>query len=47
MGGKKGVPSAKEKEACKARERASQAAADKEDAEWEEAGADTFCAFID
>lgn len=38
MGGKKGVPSAKEKEAVKAKERASQAAASQEESEWTDAG---------
>lgn len=38
MGGKKGLPSAKEKEEAKAKERNSKAAALKEDAEWEAAG---------
>eukprot|EP00892_Ulva_mutabilis_P007459 jgi/Ulvmu1/5085/UM021_0102.1 len=38
MGGKKGIPSAKEKEAVKAKDLASQEAAAKEDAAWAEAG---------
>lgn len=39
MGGKKGILSAKEKEAAKAKEQASKAAAAKEDSEWDAAGA--------